>query len=214
MRNEGEVAMSLLQQDATGVDDAALGEELTKGSSHVVWATIAATVVVSIAIGTYMYVEQTPPIASGEIVAVWAHPQHTETSGLDANGAPMPKEEVDQVMVFTQVKLQNRTDHPLFLVNVLTNATLADGIHSSYAANSGDYERIFVAYPNIPVPHNTPISPLDTTINPGQTVEGTFVSAFKMTKQEWDARKKLDYTFSFRYQPSLTLAPQVPITER
>ena len=206
--------MSLLQQDATGVDDAALGEELTKGTSHVVWATVAATVVVSIAIGIYVFVERTPPIASGEIVAVWAHPQHTETSGFDASGAPMPKEEVDQVMVFTRVRLQNHTNHQLYLVNVLTNATLADGIHSSYAANTGDYDRIFVAYPNIPVPHNPPISPLDTTIDPGQTVEGTFVSAFKMTKQEWDARKKLDYTFSFRYQPSLELAPQVPITEQ
>src|SRR5579863_281153 len=92
--------MSLLQQDATGVDDAARGEELTKGSSHVVWAAIAATVVVSIAIGTYIFVEQTPPVSTGEIVAVWAHPQHTETSGIDASGAPMPKEEVDQVMVF------------------------------------------------------------------------------------------------------------------
>jgi hypothetical protein len=206
--------MSLLQQDATELDDAALGEELTKGSSHVVWATIAATVVVSIAIGTYMFVEQTPPIATGQIEAVWAHPQHTETSGVDASGAPMPKEEVDQMMVFTQVRLQNHTNHPLYLVNVLTNATLADGIHSSYAANSADYERIFVAYPNIPVPHNTPLSPLDTTINPGQTVEGTFVSAFKMSKADFDARKKLDYTFSFRYQPSLQLAPQVTITEQ
>jgi hypothetical protein len=206
--------MSLLQQEETEVDDAALGEELTKGSSHVVWATVIATVVVSVAIGTYVLLGQKPPIAKGEIVAVWAHPQHTETSGLDASGAPMPKQEVDQVMVFTEVKLHNQTDHPLYLANVLTNATLADGIHSSYAANTGDYDRIFVAYPNIPVPHNTPISPLDTTINPGQTVEGTFVSAFKMTKQEWDARTKLDYTFNFRYQPALTVAPQVAITEQ
>jgi hypothetical protein len=180
----------------------------------VVWAAIIATVVMSVAIGAYVLLEQKPPIATGEIVAVWAHPQHTETSGLDASGAQMPKEEVDQVMVFTEVRLHNQSDHPLYLANVLTNATLADGIHSSYAANTGDYERIFVAYPSIPVPHNTPISPLDTTINPGQTVEGTFVSAFKMTQQEWDARTKLDYTFNFRYQPSLTVAPQVPITEQ
>lgn len=206
--------MSLLQQDSREVDDAALGEELTKGSSHVVWATIAATVVVSVAIGTYVIVEQKPPAATGEIVAVWAHPQHSETSGLDANGAPMPKEEVDQVMVFTQVKLENHSDHPLYLVNVLTNATLGDGIHSSYAANTGDYDRIFIAYPGIPVPHNAPLSPLDTTINPGQTVEGTFVSAFKMTKQEWDARKKLDYTFNFRYQASLELTPQLEVIEQ
>ena len=206
--------MSLLQQEETELDDAALGEELTKGSSHVVWATIIATVVVSLAIAAYVILEQKPPIAAGEIVAVWAHPQHTETSGFDASGAPMPKQEVDQVMVFTEVRLKNQTDHPLYLANVLTNATLADGIHSSYAANTGDYDRIFVAYPNIPVPHNKPISPLDTTINPGQTVEGTFVSAFKMTKQDWDARTKLDYTFNFRYQPSLEVTPQVAITEQ
>jgi len=30
--------MSLLNQDTEEVDDAALGEEFTKGSSHVVWA--------------------------------------------------------------------------------------------------------------------------------------------------------------------------------
>jgi hypothetical protein len=206
--------MSLLQQEETELDDAALGEELTKGTSHVVWAAIIATVVVSLAIGAYVFVEQKPPAATGQIVAVWVHPQHTETSGLDASGAAMPKEEVDQVMVFTEVRLQNHTDHPLYLANVLTNATLADGIHSSYAANTADYDRIFVAYPNIPVPHNAPISPLDTTINPGQTVDGTFVSAFKMTKEEWDANKKLDYTFNFRYQPSLEVTPQVPITEQ
>ena len=206
--------MSLLQQDSTELDDAARGEELTKGSSHVVIATIVAAVIVGAAIAIYVIAGQKPPVATGEIVAVWAHPQHTETSGLDASGAPMPKEIVDQVMVFTHVKLHNQSDHPLFLSNVTTNVTLPDGIHSSYAANKGDYDRVFVAYPNLPVPHLTPISPLDTEIDAGQTVEGTFLSAFKMTKQEWDARKKLDYTFAFRYQPNLELTPQVPVTEQ
>jgi hypothetical protein len=204
--------MSLLHQEE--LDDAALGEELTKGTSHVLIAAIIAGLVMCIAIGIYAFVGRTPPFASGEIEAVWAHPQHTDTSGLDANGMPMPKQSVDQMMVFTTVKLQNLTNHPLFLGNVTANVTLDDGIHSSYAGNKGDYDRIFVAYPNIPVPHLTPISPLDTTIDPGQTVEGTFVSAFKMTQQQWDGRKKLDYTFDFRYQPALTLTPTVAITER
>jgi hypothetical protein len=205
--------MSLLHQEE--LDDAAKGEELTRGTSHVVIAAIVAGLVMCIAIGIYAVLGRTPPFASGEITAVWAHPQHTDTSGLDANGMPIPKQSVDQVMVFTTVKLQNLTNHPLFLGNVTTNVTLDDGsIAHCYAANKGDYDRIFVAYPNIPVPHLAPISPLDTTIDPGQTVEGTFVSAFKMTQQQWDARKKLDYTFSFRYQPALTVAPKVAITER
>ncbi len=117
-------------------------------------------------------------------------------------------------MVFTTVTLTNKTDHPLLLGNIMTNVTLDDGIHSAYAANKGDYERIFVAYPDIPVPHLTPISPLSTTIEAGQTIEGTFVSAFMMTQQQWDARKNLDYTFAFKYQAPLAVTPKVTITER
>ncbi|MGB7265830.1 MAG: hypothetical protein WBC92_09980 [Terracidiphilus sp.] len=204
--------MSLLQQDSVELDDAARGDELTKGTSHVVWAAIAATVLVSAAIAIYVIAEQKPPIATGDVVAVWVHPQHTETSGLDANGAPKPAESVDQVMVYTKVRLHNQSKFPLFLNNVLTNITLDDGVHSSYAANKGDYERTFVAYPDMPVPHGPALSPLDTEIDSGQTVEGTFVSAFRLTKQQWDAGKQLNYTFSFRYQPNIEVTPHVPVT--
>jgi hypothetical protein len=207
--------MSLLQQDPSAeLDDAAKGEELTKGTSHVVWAALAATAVVSIAIAIYVIAEQKPPIAKGEILAVWAHPQHSVTSGFDASGAPMAQQSVDQVFVFTKVSVHNQSNHPITLVNVTTNVTLDDGIHSSYAANKGDYDRVFVAYPDIQVPHGPGISPLDTAIDPGQTVEGEIVSAFKINKQQWDARKKLDYTFSFRYQPNMVLTPQVAVVDQ
>ncbi len=206
--------MSLLQQDSTELDDAAKGEELTRGTSHVVIAALIATVVVAAAIAAYMIAGQKPPDAKGEIVAVWAQPQHIETSGLDANGAPMPKEIVDEVLVFTQVRLHNQSDHPLFLLNVLTNATLNDGIHSSYAAGKTDYDRVFIAYPGLTVPHGPALAPMDTELDPGQTVEGTIVSAFKVSKEQWDARKKLDYTFSFRYQPNLVVTPHVAVIEQ
>jgi hypothetical protein len=205
--------MSLLRQEE--LDESAKGEELTKGTGHLVLATIVATVVVAAAIAIYMIAGEKPPAATGEIVAVWAHPQHIETSGLDANGEPMPKEVVDEVFVFTQVKLHNQSDHPLFLQNVLTNATLNDGVHSSYAANKADYDRMFVAYPDLTVPHGPALNPLDTELRPGQTVEGTIVSSFReMTKQQWDAHKKLDYTFAFRYQPNLVVTPHVAVTEQ
>ena len=205
--------MSLLNQDTEEVDDAALGEEFTKGSSHVVWAAVIATIVVSASIAIYFIAGQTKPAVTGDVVAVWAHPQHTETSGFDANGAPMPKESFDQVLVFTEVKLHNQSKQPLFLLNVLTNATLADGIHSSYAASQVDYERVFLAYPGIPVPHQTPLS-LTLELDPGQTVDGTFVSSFRLTKEQWDARKDLNFTLNFRYQPGLVLTPHGPITEQ
>lgn len=206
--------MSLLQRESPDkLDDAALGESFTKGSGHVVWATIAATVLVTVAIAIYVIAGQKPPAVTGEVVAVWAHPHHTETSGLDANGAPMPKETFDQVLVFAEVRLHNQSKIPLYLLNVLTNVTLDDGIHSSYAASQSDYDRVFIAYPGMPVPHGQAL-PINLTLDPGQSTDGTFVSSFRLTKQQWDARKKLNFTFSFRYQPSLVLTPQNPVIEQ
>ena len=205
--------MSLLQQDSAQTDDAARGEELTKGTSPILWAALAATAVVSIAIAIYVIAEQKPPVAKGEIVAVWAHAQHIVTPATDASGAPMPQQSFDQEMIFTQVRIHNQSDHPLFLINILTNVTLADGIHSSYVATPSDYDRIFLAYPGIQVPHGKAL-PFNATIEAGQTVEGTVVSAFRLSRQQWDARKDLSFTFAFRYQPSLVLTPHAAVIEQ
>ncbi len=206
--------MSLLHQDGTEeLDDAARGEELTKGTSHVVVAAVVAAVVVSVMIAVYVIAGQRPPLAAGQVVNVWVHPLHTETSGFDASGAAMPKESFDQVLVFAQVQLHNQSEQPLFLNNILANATFGDGVHSSYAAPGPNYEQVFLAYPQIPVPHGKPL-PLDTTLAPGQTVEGSFVCAFRMGKQEWDTRKNLSFTFTFRYEPNLVLSPPATIIER
>ncbi len=190
-----------------------MGEEFTKGSSHVVWATVIAGVLVTIAIAIYAIAGQKPPAATGEIEQVWVHPQHTETSGFDANGAPMPKETYDQVYVFALVKVHNQSKDPLFLHSITTNATLEDGIHSSYVATATDYDRVFLAYPSMPVPHGKALSS-QSTVDPGQTVEGTIVSAFRLTKEQWDARKDLNFTFGIEYRPSLQLAPHTPISDR
>jgi hypothetical protein len=135
-----------------------------------------------------------------------AHAQHTETSGFDANGASMQKESFDQVLVFTTVKLHNQSKEPLFLYQIVANATLDDGVHSSYAATKVDYDRVFLGYPQLAPLHGTALSP-ETTIVPGQTVEGAFVCAFRLTKQQWDSRKALNFSFGFQYQPNLVLVP-------
>jgi len=205
--------MSLLQQDSPELDDAARGEDLTKGSSHVLRNSGVAAAVVVVATALYVFTGQKPPAATGEIEHVWVHSQRTEGKSVDANGASMAKESIDQVFVFTQIKLHNQSDHPLVLHNVLTNATLPDGIHSSYAAIPADYERLFAAYPALASIHGKPLS-LDSTIHPGETVEGNVVSTFRITKQEWDARKDLSFTFSLLYQPSLVLTPHTEVIYR
>jgi hypothetical protein len=201
--------MSLLQQESS----AAAGESYTRGTSHVIIATVVATVLVSIAIAVYIFMGEKPPAAAGDFVEAWAHPMHTETSGWDANGAAIPKEEIDQVLLFTDVRLHNQSKHPIFLHQIIANATLADGIHSSYAATPVDYERVFKAYPDLMQWHAPPISPT-LTLQPGETKEGTFVCSFRMTKADWEARKALDYTFNFQYMAGLKLTPVGSITER
>jgi hypothetical protein len=205
--------MSLLQQDYPEVDDAALGEEFTKGSSHLVWAAVIATVLVTVAIALYVMAGTKPPAVTGEIEHVWAHPMHTETSGFDASGVAVAKEGFDQVLVFTRVKLHNQSDKPVFLREILTNAKLDDGIHSSYAAIPIDYDRVFQAYPELASLHTNGISP-SSTINPGQTIEGTFISAFRLNKAQWESRKSLDFTLGFKYLPNLTLTPTAPVIEQ
>lgn len=202
--------MSLLERQS---ETSASGESYTRGTSHVIIATVVAVVLVSAAMTVYVISGEKPPAAVGEILDVWAHPMHSETSGFDANGAAIPKEEIDQVLLFTHVRLHNQGKQPIFLHQIIANATLADGIHSSYAATGVDYERVFKAYPDLMPWHATPLSP-DLTLQPGETKEGTFICSFHdLKKADWEARKALDYTFNFQYMAGLNLAPKSPVTE-
>jgi hypothetical protein len=207
--------MSLLHQESQGeLDDAARGESFTKGTGHLVWAAIAATVVVSIAIAVYVIVGNKPPVATGEALEVWAHPMHEVTPAFDAAGEAVSQSAFDQVLVFTRIRLHNQSKGPLFLHQIMTNVTLNDGsVDSSFATTASQYERIFLAYPDLAQWHSTPLN-TDVTLDIGQTVEGTFVSSFRMTKEQWDARKSLDFTFGFRYQPNFKVTATTPVTDR
>jgi hypothetical protein len=206
--------MSLLHQESgEQIDDAALGESFTKGSSHLVWATAIAVVLVSLIIAFYAWTGQKRPVISGEIVQVWAHPRHVETSGKDANGAPMAVDRFDEVLVFAHIKLENLTKNPLVLQDILANAALSDGILSVSAGNAAQYEEVFIAYPELASLHSTPLPPR-ITIAPGQKLDGTAFWAVRRTKQEWDARKDLNFTFRFQYQSSVTLTPHTQVIEQ
>ena len=196
--------MSLLGQDSqTERDDVAKGESLTRGTSHIVIAAIVATVVVTIAIAVYVISGEKPPVASAQVLDIWAHPMHEVTPAFDASGSSISQDTFDQVLVFTHVRLHNQSKGPIFLHQVLTNVTLKDGsIDSSYAGTASQYLRTFQAYPDLKPWFSKPID-TELTIEAGQTVEGTFVSSFRLPKEQWDARRALDFTFGFRYQPEV-----------
>jgi hypothetical protein len=207
--------MSLLHQESPqDIDDAARGEEFTRGTTHVVWASILAAILVTIIIALVALATQKPPVVSGEIVQVWAHPNHVVTPDHDANGDPMARQSFDQVLVFARIKLTNQSKNPLILEDVLANLNLADGILSVSAGTMGQYDQAFLAYPELTVPHSNALSP-HATIEPGQSVEGTvFWNYLRMSRQEWEARKDLNFTFRFQYQSNLVLAPKTAVMEQ
>ena len=199
--------MSLLQQNSSDLDDAARGEDLTRGTSHIVWATAIAAIAITIAVIAFAVtvVMRSGPVATGQATRTTVHFVHHESSGLDAAGNPMPKEAFDQVLVFSHIQVHNQSKNPLFLRQIQTDVTLDDGIHTSYAAVPRDYERVFQAYPTLAALHGTPLQ-LDATIAPGQSVEGDIVAAFRLTQEQWNARKGMNYAVNLQYLPDLVLA--------
>jgi hypothetical protein len=197
--------MSLLELNTTEQDDAARGEDFTKGTSHILigWA-VGAAVVLAVIVWYAIAAHAAKHYAEGQAVSTTVHFVSQQSSGVDASGAAEPTEVFTQTLVFTHLKVQNRTKNPLFLRQILTNVTLADGVHSSYAAPATDYERLFQATPALAALHGTPLA-FDSTIPPEGTVEGDIVASFHLSQEQWQARKGLDYTVNVQYQPDLVV---------
>ena len=206
--------MSLLQlEDDSRPHKPPSGEDLAKGSGHIRWTLIAAFVLVTVGIALFLLTSRKPPAAVGEVTRIYAHPVHTINTPIDENGVQTPGEVFDQVLVFGQIHLRNQGDQPIVLKEMMTNITLEDGIHSSYAASATDYDRIFVAYPELAGLRSKTL--VDETVIPaGQAIDGMVVSSFHLSKEEWAARKNLNWTFEFKLRPDLVVVPKIEVTEQ
>jgi hypothetical protein len=207
--------MSLLNpntEDTEQPDDAAQGEDFSKGSSHLLNAVIVSGIVVTILIAIYVLVFASAPVppSTGQVVNVWAYPLHTKTAGFDANGAALTVENFDRILVFAEVRIHNQGKSPLIMHEVLSNVTISDGIHSSYAASLTDFQRLFVAYPQLGALSGSPLN-IGATLDPGQTISGTIFSSFNMSEQDFKNRKDLNFSFAFKYNPTLVITPTQPV---
>jgi hypothetical protein len=208
--------MSLLQlkDDASGVaGDKPSGDDYTKGSGYILWTSIVAFILVSVGITAFLLADRKPPVAAGEVTEVWAHGVHTLNTPMDANGVQLPGEAYDQILVFAQIRVRNQSDQPIVLKDMLTNVRLEDGLHSSYAASAVDYDRIFIAYPQLAGLHSKTLV-RETIVQPDGILEGMIVSSFHVTKEQWAARKDLNFTLQFKLHPDLVLTPKGPVQEQ
>jgi hypothetical protein len=180
------------------------------GGGNPILKVLLATAIVVLAIGAYVYFGEKPPVAVGEITHMTAYPIHRDSKGehaADPNAARL-ENSFDQVIVIAEVRIHNQSKVPLFPMDMDGVLSLPGEDHHSFAAGSDNYNRLFIAYPELQQARRQPLV-RDATIAPGETAEGQLVFNYPITKDQWDLRRSFEVTVSFQHQKDLTLpAPQ------
>jgi hypothetical protein len=168
---------------------------------------VIAAVVMSIAIGLYVYLGQRPPVASGEVLAATVWPVHSMTNngGSKDTGMAGAAEYSDQVIILTKIRARNQTDIPLFMTDIGMTIKLPDGTEqTNTAASDKDMDRVFQAYPPLTYLRAPPMQ-RDLTLNPGQYAEGLAIFNFSITKEQWDQLQTKKVVVQFMHQKNLEL---------
>ncbi|HTZ89652.1 MAG TPA: hypothetical protein VMA71_04885 [Alloacidobacterium sp.] len=167
---------------------------------------LAATVIVIVVTAAYVYIDEKPPAAVGQIVKLDVMPIHSEMRvGAGAQGVQGGVDTYDQLLILAQVQLRNQTNVPLFLHDMWSDLTTNNGDEQrSLAANRTDFQSVFIAYPQMASFKQEPLQ-RDTTIQPGQSVQGLVIFHYPMTKDQWDARHGFEAVISFMHQKNLVL---------
>jgi hypothetical protein len=180
------------------------------GGGNPILKVLLATVIVVLAIGAYVYFGEKPPVAVGEITHLTAYPIHRDSKGeraADPNAAKL-ENSFDEVIVIAEVRIHNQSQVPLFPMDMDGSLSLPGEEHHSLAAGTDNYNRLFVAYPELQQARRQPLV-RDATIVPGETAEGQLVFNYPITKDQWDLRRSFDVIISFQHQKDLKLpAPQ------
>jgi hypothetical protein len=171
---------------------------------------LLALVVVSLAILAWIRFERKTPAATGEIARISIFPvQARITGGAGTPGEQGQDQVINQMMVLAHVRLHNPNEAPIRLQDDWAVVTLPDGeTRRSLAANTSDFEKVFVAYPQLSPLRMEPLR-RDTVVQPGQTVDGLLIFSYPLSKEQWDSRKSMQVTLALDNAKDVTLiAPQ------
>jgi hypothetical protein len=171
---------------------------------------LAGAVIVLLVIAAYVYFNEKPPVVTGEILHLTAYPIHRESKANQFNTqsvAPV-ESKFDEIIVVADVRLHNQSQGPVFLADMAALLKLPTEEDRSLAATASDFNRVFVAYPELAPMKQQPLL-RDITIPAGATAEGQLIFNYPITKEQWDQRRSLELTLSFTHQKDLVLlAPQ------
>ena len=133
-----------------------------------------ALVVVAVVVGIIAFLFRAKPVAQGGIDAVYFSEPASMTNG----------------MVLLQVTLRNVGDKTLYIKSITANLKTDQELSDS-AASPSDYDRYFIAYPDLKE-HSTQPLVVEMKIAPGAEQKGTVLVSFPVTKEQFDAREGLE----------------------
>jgi hypothetical protein len=206
--------MSLLHQESLEeIDDAARGEEFTKGTSHVVWAGVVAAVLVTIAVAVYVMPGKSRPWPAERSSRCGLIRSTRRDLGARRQRRNHGQGELRPGAGLCPRQAAQPEQGAALLEDMLANVKLDDGIHSVSAGDASQYERVFARLSRdarARTARRSRRTPPSTRPDRG----GDRLLGFPHDKQQWDARKDLNFTFAFQYQPSLVLAPHTAVIEQ
>ena len=155
---------------------------------------VIALVVVIIVVGVVAFLFRAKPVAQGGIDAVYFSEPANMTNA----------------MVLLQVTLRNVGSKTLYIkaikADLKTDQELSDD-----AASPSDYDRYFMAYPDLKE-HSTQPLVAEMKIAPGAEQKGTVLVSFPVTKEQFEARKDLDVTIEPYDQNPIVLRQSATMT--
>ena len=146
-----------------------------------------ALVAVVIVVGVVAFLFRAKPVAQGGIDAVYFSEPASMTNA----------------MVLLQVTLRNVGSKTLYIKSIKANLK-TDQELSDDAASPTDYDRYFMAYPELKE-HSTQALVVEMKIAPGAEQKGTVLVSFPVTKEQFDARKDLNVTIEAYDQNPIVL---------
>jgi hypothetical protein len=147
-----------------------------------------AILLVAVAIGIIAYTERAKPVGKGSSIdGVWF--------SQPAN-VPSP-------MILIEATVRNVGKKPLYIKDISAGVETDQGDKSDEAAAARDYERYFLAYPDLRG-HAAPLQ-VETRISPGAEQKGAVMISIPITQQQFDQRKDLTVTIQTYDNGSIVL---------
>ena len=180
--------------------------ESVRSALRTLLIVVAAAVILAAVVVSYVYLNEKPPAAAGQVVKVTVTPIHSQMRlGTATQGLVGGLDTYDQLIVQAEVEIRNRSKSPVRIDDMWGDLSLHDGNHQrSLAAPEPVFAKVSVAYPQVP---RTDLPPVlrDAIIQPGQSIHGAMIFNYPITQQDWDARQSFYVAISFQNQANLVL---------